>query len=205
MNIYQKLVEVRKTVPYLQKESQGHQYQYNGSSQVLAAVRKKLDDLGLYLICDIVGHNLMDGKSSKGGREVTTELDLEFTWVNTENPEEKIKIKWYGQGVDNSEKGVGKALTYAEKYFMLKQFNVATDIDDPDSFQEKAQSYSKELATVEEQNELKTLALEFGTLRGKSIEDVFTALKISNLSKLNAADIKKHIATVKGWISQAKQ
>ena len=39
--------------------------------------------------------------------------------------------------MDDGEKGVGKALTYAEKYFMLKFFNIPTDKDDPDSFQKK--------------------------------------------------------------------
>lgn len=34
---------------------------------------------------------------------------------------------------------VGKALTYAEKYFLLKTFNIATNGgSDPDSFQEKS-------------------------------------------------------------------
>lgn len=67
-----------------------------------------------------------------------TELEMIFTWVNAEKPDEKIECKWYGQGVDTAgEKGVGKALTYAEKYFMLKFFNIPTDNDDPDSFQSK--------------------------------------------------------------------
>jgi len=30
MNIYQKLLEVRKTVPYLQKTASGAQYKYTG-------------------------------------------------------------------------------------------------------------------------------------------------------------------------------
>jgi hypothetical protein len=120
LNIYQKLIEVRKSVPYLKKESQGHQYQYTGSSQVLAAVRAKMDELGLMLICKVLGHNLIEGKTSKGAKEFMTELDLEFTWINAEKPEEVIICPWYGQGVDNSEKGVGKSLTYAEKYFILK-------------------------------------------------------------------------------------
>jgi hypothetical protein len=58
-------------------------------------------------------------------------------WVDTESGE-SYTIPWYGQGVDLAgEKGVGKALTYAEKYFILKQFNIPTDKDDPDSFQDK--------------------------------------------------------------------
>lgn len=145
MNIYEKLLEVRKAIPYLQKESQGQQYKYTGSSQVLAAVRKKLDDLGLLLITRVVGHQLhsetveyMDRDKPKKTTTYFTELELEMEWVNVENPTETIKIPFYAQGVDIAgEKGVGKALTYGEKYFMLKEFNIATDKDDPDSFQRR--------------------------------------------------------------------
>lgn len=137
MNIYQKLIEVRKTVPYLQKESKGHQYQYVGSSQVLAAVRAKMDEVGLLLVPSVKAHTVTP-ENSNGRMTYFTELEMDFTWVNAEKPDEKIVCSWYGQGIDIAgEKGVGKALTYAEKYFMLKSFNIATDKDDPDSFQEK--------------------------------------------------------------------
>lgn len=133
MNIYQKLIEVRKSVPYLQKEAKGHQYNYVASSQVLSSVRSKMDEIGLLLIPAVV-----DKRVNIEGKSIFTELDMEFTWVNAENPEETITRPWYGQGMDTSgEKGVGKALTYAEKYFMLKFFNIATDKDDPDAFQGK--------------------------------------------------------------------
>lgn len=134
MNIYQKLVEVRKEVPYLKKEAQGHQFKYNPSSQVLSAVREKMDELGLLLIPRVLGHTLHE-KTATNAKEHLTELDMEFTWVNAEKPDETITVPWYGQGLDTGEKGVGKALTYAEKFFLLKFFNIATDKDDPDSQQ----------------------------------------------------------------------
>jgi hypothetical protein len=147
MNIYQKLIEVRKTVPYLQKADTGSQYNYTGSSRVLAAVKEKMDELGLLLIPSVTGHKLsespIDFKDANGNvtkRTTTyfTELEMTMTWVNAEKPDEQIVSSWYGQGVDIAgEKGVGKALTYAEKYFMLKFFNIATDKDDPDAFQAK--------------------------------------------------------------------
>ncbi|WP_397353254.1 ERF family protein [Paenibacillus xylanexedens] len=146
LNIYQKLIEVRKEVPYLQKESEGHQYKYTGSSQVLASVRKKLDDLNLLLIPRIVDTNILsetvDSTDKYNNPKKTTtyftELTMTMTWVDADNPDDKIECPWYAQGVDIAgEKGVGKALTYGEKYFMLKFFNIATDKDDPDSFQAK--------------------------------------------------------------------
>lgn len=148
INIYQKLVEVRKSVPYLQKESKSFQYAYVGSSQVLGALKLKMDELQLLLIPRITGHKVSESTVETLEKETNhiikrtttyfTELDMTMTWVNAEKPEETIECPWYGQGVDTAgEKGTGKALTYAEKYFMLKFFNIPTDKDDPDSFQKK--------------------------------------------------------------------
>jgi hypothetical protein len=155
VNIYQKLIEVRKVVPYLQKESEGHQYKYVGSSQVLAAVRLKMDELGLLLIPKIITPILHE-KTANNAKENLTELVMEFTWVNAEKPDEQIVIPWYGQGLDTGEKGVGKALTYAEKYFLLKQFNIATDKDDPDAFQAKMEEQARPPVPVKLIGEIKT-------------------------------------------------
>jgi hypothetical protein len=147
MNLYQKLIEARKEVPYLQKQNQGEQYNYVSSSQVLGNVKAKLDELGVLLIPAVKSHlvttssiEFLNEKNNVTKRTNTyfTELDMIMTWVNAEKPDEKIECSWYGQGVDIAgEKGVGKALTYAEKYFMLKFFNIPTDKDDPDSFQKR--------------------------------------------------------------------
>jgi hypothetical protein len=159
MNIYQKLIEVRKTVPYLQKADTGAQYQYTGSSRVLAAVVDKMNELGLLLIPSVTAHTLNEspieikdanGNTTKRTTTYFTELEMTMTWVNADNPEEKIVSGWYGQGVDIAgEKGVGKALTYAEKYFMLKFFNIATDKDDPDAFQAKHESKEEKEAKAD--------------------------------------------------------
>ena len=142
LNIYQKLIEVRKTVPYLKKENSGFQYKYVSSSQVLGNLKQRMDELNVLLIPKVMGKKVtIDVYEKDGGKRTVdyfTELDMTFTWVNADNPSETIECPWYGQGIDTSgEKGVGKALTYAEKYFMLKFFNIPTDKDDPDTFQKK--------------------------------------------------------------------
>lgn len=163
MNIYQKLIEVRKEVPYLQKDSQmtqGNQYKYNSSSQVIGAVRKKLDELNILLITKIIDKRVtmdtIEFEETKNGqtkpkRTTTyfTELDLIMVWINGEDPSEVIEIPWYGQGIDTAgEKGVGKALTYAEKTFILKEFNIATDQMDPDIFQERVETTTARAAML---------------------------------------------------------
>jgi hypothetical protein len=148
MNLIQKLIEVRKSCSYLKKENKGAQYQYVSSSQTLASLKSKMDELGLLLVPKVIGHKVSEstveqhdkdtGVVTKRTTTYFTELDMEYTWINADKPEETLSSTWYGQGVDIAgEKGTGKAMTYAEKYFMLKFFNIPTDKDDPDSFQKK--------------------------------------------------------------------
>jgi hypothetical protein len=127
---------VQKAVgSYLRKDQQGHQFQYVGSSQVLGVIREAMDENGLILSVSVTGHNLVTKWTVQDSKEHLTELDLVFTWINVDDPADRMEWHGYGQGLDTGEKGVGKALTYAEKYGLLKFFHIATDKDDPDAFQ----------------------------------------------------------------------
>ncbi|MCU9958810.1 hypothetical protein BJQ92_00313 [Bacillus licheniformis] len=207
MNIYQKLVEVRKAVPYLKKSNQGHQYNYTGSSQVVGAIREKIDELGLLLIPAIVDKKVT---AEKNGNRITyfTELGIEYTWVNAEKPDETIKTTFYAQGIDiGGEKGVGKALTYAEKYFLLKQFNVPTDQDDPDAFQQKVESSKPpEMITQEQKDEIQSLAQSYVELRGQgNVKTVLTALNVMDINKIQKGEADKCIFQLKRWVTKAQK
>lgn len=211
MNIHQKLIEVRKSVPYLQKAAEGQQYKYNSSSQVLGAVRKKLDDLNLLLITRITGKRVSmetvefnDGKQKpKKTTTYFTELDLVMEWINGDSPEEKIEIPWYAQGVDIAgEKGVGKALTYGEKTFMLKQFSIATDQMDVDVFQNKMDENSKKLESLNSKSisEIKTEWLKQGYKANHLNEQVkkLYKCKLIELSEEQADDFLTKLREAEG-------
>ena len=121
MNIYQKLIEVRKAIPFLKKDKEGYQFKFVSSSQTLGALREAMDANNLLLIPRVMSERVLGHETKKGDHQYFTVLGMEFTWVNAEVPEETIVCSWTGQGLDDGEKGVGKALTYAEKYFMLLQ------------------------------------------------------------------------------------
>ena len=63
---------------------------------------------------------------------------MTWTWVNNDNPEEKVVVGWtlVGQQSDASQ-AFGSGLTYSDRYFLLKYFNVATTDDDPDAHRSK--------------------------------------------------------------------
>ncbi|MDX8367896.1 ERF family protein [Cytobacillus sp. IB215665] len=210
LNLHQKLVEVRKSVTYLKKEATGHQFNYVSSSQVLGAIRQKLDELGVLLITEIVDKRLVERETTtnKGKAVITYEisLDLRMTWVNADNPEDRIQIPFFSMGLDTGDnsKAVGKSLTYGEKFFLLKQFNIATDKDDPDAFQERAENYVREEASTDNTNEFLAMADKFADLRNQDRKAVLEALKIKDATKLTKGQIAKHMKTLEAWIEKAK-
>lgn len=148
LSLHQKLLAIRKDCTYLQKKNQigNNQYKAVASSQVIEALRAGMDAQEVLLIPRVTGHNLLvkvdtkDPTADKYKRFTQseqhtyfTELDIVYTWVNCNDTKDTIECPWYSQGVDIAgEKGPGKAFTYAEKSFLLKFFNIATDKEDPD-------------------------------------------------------------------------
>lgn len=145
MNLHQKLVEIRKEIDVFQKDTKGFNYSYVSGSQVLSKIQQKMNELGVLLYPEMkdVDYNTFDYQQyNKKTKQMDNKTDfvisgnMSYVWQNAENPEEKIPINWmvYGQQDDIS-KAYGSALTYSERYFLLKFFNAPTDDDDPDTRQ----------------------------------------------------------------------
>jgi hypothetical protein len=56
-------------------------------------------------------------------------LETTYRFVNIDKPEEYIDITTYGDGVDPQDKAPGKAMTYADKYALLKGYKIRTGED----------------------------------------------------------------------------
>lgn len=196
LNIYQKLIEVRKSVPYLEKtkDMKGGQqaYKYNASSQVLASVREAMNAQGLMLIPAVVNARVVD--SYKGGQTMT-ELHMTYTVVNAENPAETVVVSWYGQGCDSGEKGVGKGLTYAEKFLILKMFNIPTDQDDPDRFE--AKYYDEKPATPSKVDPMPTHAPALKNVSRATVDALIA--EINAAKELTPHDLDAWREKIVGW------
>lgn len=133
--LYEKLLAVQRAVQAVLKdgENQSDKYKYVSGDALLSVIRPQMDALGLLLVPSVRNHSLIEGQTRSGTARFFTEIELDFTWLDVESGED-LRIPWYGQGTDlGGERGIGKAYTYAEKYFLLKFFHVPTDKDDPDN------------------------------------------------------------------------
>ncbi len=152
LNIYQKLAKIRKQVEVIQKNKSGYGYKYVSEDEILAKISAFMDKYSLSLIPSVVSssstvspYNTKKTRSTKDGQiyeenvnEVLVSADMVFTWVNNDNPQERVDVPWIlvGHQSDGSQ-SFGSGLSYAMRYFLLKFFNIATPDDDPDKWRSK--------------------------------------------------------------------
>ena len=60
-----------------------------------------------------------------------TRIKTTYKFVNIDNPSDNITMTTFAEGIDTQDKGSGKAMTYADKYALMKAYKISTG-DDPD-------------------------------------------------------------------------
>jgi len=140
MSIYTKLLGIQKAVKGFSKDADGNNYKYVSGNKILAVVRPLMDEYGLILKQEVtsIDNNRQDYKTGVGTKwekpkaEILSKVMMRFTWVDCETGEKDENL-FGANGQNDWEKGLGSALTYAERYFLLKYFHIATDEDDIDN------------------------------------------------------------------------
>lgn len=69
-------------------------------------------------------------------------IETVYRFVNIDNPDEYIETTTFAEGIDAQDKGSGKAMTYADKYALMKMYKISTG-DDPDADPSNDEYYRK--------------------------------------------------------------
>jgi len=154
MEIYKKLLEIQKSIKGLSKDKKSHNYDYVTGNKLLSFIKPLMDQHGLILKQEITSiensrqdYKVWDrwvkdenGKTVGGWKpknEILSKVMMKFTWIDCETGETDVNT-FGANGQNDWEKGLGSALTYGERYFLLKYFHIATDEDDIDNASRKA-------------------------------------------------------------------
>jgi ERF superfamily len=174
LNIHQRILEVMKECDYVQKGEKllNNQYKFVSHDAVVAKLHPLFVKHGITVIPSL------ESFSQEGNR---TMVKILVAFTNVDEPNDKIILAMLGYGVDPSDKGPGKAMSYAFKYALLKTFCLETG-DDPDNdqnsvyepakcqeFEMEVDSYILDVKTRKKMNEFLKYSSEF---MGKQVEDV---------------------------------
>lgn len=178
-----------------------NQYKAVGEADVLAAVKPAEEKHKVYSYPfdrEIVESSVIVTQKADGteSRQQFMRIRTVYRFVDMENPSDYIDIITYGDGVDTQDKAPGKAMTYADKYGLLKAYKIITG-DDPD------QNASEDLKRKERKSDIGKQKVSETKLKAtrKLMEEkglredyIFKSYKISSMEDLteeqNAAIVR---------------
>lgn len=177
-NIYQRMLKAQtliKTVGKNLRVDTGNQkYKAVSERDILDAVKVVEEQCGIYSYpFNRTAFEVKTTANAKGLEKQWIRLEVVYRFVNVDNPIDYIEVQTYGDGVDSMDKAPGKAMTYADKYALMKAYKISTG-DDPDEEPSEPQQNSKKQETkkanTKESHPKKTieeLSVEWQTCRNK--------------------------------------
>lgn len=205
LNIYQKLLKITEELKTVEKNlnvqvTSKSSYKAVGERDVLDAVKPLEVKYGVYSYAydrQVIDSGVLTStrkdyqtKEDYEVKQLYLRLEVTYRFVNVDNPTEYIDIKSYGDGIDTGDKATGKAMTYADKYALLKAYKISTG-DDPD------QEPSDELkAYKDDKASEKQIAMLRSYYQGEQLQKLLAYNKLSKIEdmpKAKASELIKKI------------
>jgi hypothetical protein len=183
MNIYEKLLKITSEMQTVAKNlsvqaTKTSSYKAVSERDVIDAVKPLEEKYGVYSYPasrDVLESNILESDSEYQGKitkktTFMTRMKTVYRFVNVEKPEEFTETTVFSEGIDTQDKGSGKAMTYADKYALMKAYKISTG-DDPDQDASKDEKYTKKPTREQVKNNLVAL------LKAKGIDSAEFAKK----------------------------
>lgn len=217
LNLFQKIADVKANIDGFTKDAKSYNYSYVSGSQVLHRIRNKMIENNLLLVPKTSEENYkqidVTRFNKKAGRDITTsefivEMKLTYVWINADKPEEQFEVTFYAVGQqDDVSKAHGTALTYAERYFLMKFFNIPTDEDDADA-KEKQERYatsSNQLKELLRQEADSFIEIAERSNAASKYQEQIEKLKNMNVNDLSKQQINVTRQQINKWLGGIKE
>ena len=172
LNLHQKILKIADMAGVLQKNKEGFGYKYVTEDEIQSKVTAGMQKYGVMLYTQVVPGTLnvqeinytkfdKRTKADKNVHEMLVTGETLYTWVNTDNPTEKMEIPWVVVGqMDDASMAFGAGTTYCNRYMLMKTLQLAAVEDDVDEYrsrQRKADAYEEEAANAKQKEEVQAV------------------------------------------------
>lgn len=139
-NIYERLLaisaELATVAKNLEIKAGKNSYKAVSEADVLRAVKPLEAEHRVYsfpIAREIIESGTIESTDYNGNlkKQLFERIKTIYRFVNVDKPDEYIDVPTFGDGIDSGDKSVGKAMTYADKYALLKAYKIVTG-EDPD-------------------------------------------------------------------------
>lgn len=194
MNIFQKISEVMKAIEYLTKDDKVEfgttKYKAISEEKVTTAVRKELVKQGIVIIPIMQESTVTELIRTEKSVNQRADVHTRYRIQNIDDVNDFIEVESNGSGVDTQDKAVGKAMTYAYKYMLLRTFAIPTG-EDPDKISSAETDYKMKTEIDGEKLITKTQAQALNTsIENANIKDEVVELILSQYGYTSTNEIK---------------
>ena len=155
LNIYQRMAAITAELQTVAKNlnvetGKGKGYKAVSERDVIDAVKPLEAKHGVYSYPSsrrVLESAALESESEWNGKvtKKTTffeRIETVYRFVNTDDPADFIETTTFAEGIDSQDKGSGKAMTYADKYALMKAYKISTG-DDPDQTASEDVNYTR--------------------------------------------------------------
>ena len=159
MNIYERMSaitsELQTVAKNLEVSTGKNSYKAVSERDILDAVKPLEAKYGVYsypVDRNVLESNLLESVkeyTDKGGNTTATKsttlmsrIKTVYRFVNIDDPTQYIDTITFAEGIDSQDKGSGKAMTYSDKYALMKAYKISTG-EDPDQTGSQEENYTK--------------------------------------------------------------
>lgn len=205
LNIYEKLSLIENEIGVVEKGlnvSMGKgSYKAVSERDVLDAIKPIEQKYRVYSYpydTEIINNEVLE-KTSNYGTTTSQFLRLKrvYRFVNIDNKDEYVDVISYGDGIDTGDKAPGKAMTYADKYALMKAYKLSTG-DDPDKEASPKEGYRRATTQPISDSQKETIKRLY---EDEELNNVLAKNNIKSIDQLNtnqASAIIKHKLANKG-------
>lgn len=160
LNLVQKLEKIQEMVEVIRRNKNNfNRGKYVSEDELLAKIAAGKKKYNVFLKQQIVPGSsdfthihYAKPKVVKSGETIQDEVslmivrgELVYTWIDCDNPSDTMEVPWFFVGSqEDPAQAFGSALTYSNRYFQLKFFQIATPEDDPDNWRSKKEEAEEE-------------------------------------------------------------
>lgn len=154
-NIFQRMALITAELQTVAKNltvatSKSSSYKAVSERDILDAVKPLEAKHGVYsypVDRTVLESNLLESETTYNGQTTKkttfmTRIATVYRFVNIDNPSDFIDTITFAEGIDPQDKGSGKAMTYGDKYALMKAYKISTG-DDPDQTASEENNYKR--------------------------------------------------------------
>lgn len=154
-NIIQRMAAITAELQTVAKNltveaGRGKGYKAVSERDIIDAVKPLEAQHGVYsypAARELLESQVMESESEYNGKTTRrtsffSRIKTVYRFVNVDDPLDYIETVTFAEGIDAQDKGSGKAMTYADKYALMKAYKISTG-EDPDQEASEERRYTR--------------------------------------------------------------